>query len=80
MRSGYALFLATTATLLTLAVPALARNADAQQSRDQPTAASCHAYQMTPDGTWTPVPCQEIGSSGAIQHKPASKSIDEEKR
>ena len=34
MRSGHALFLATTAALLTLAVPALARNADAQQSRN----------------------------------------------
>ena len=80
MRSEHALFLATTVTLLTLVAPALARNADAQKSGDQPAASSCHAYQMTADGTWTPLPCQETGSSGATQHKPASKSSDEEKR
>jgi hypothetical protein len=76
MRFGHALFIASTA--LTLAVPALARNADTQKAGEQPASSSCHAYQMAADGTWTPLPCQETGSTGQTQHKPAPKSTDDE--
>jgi hypothetical protein len=78
MRFGHALFIASTAGLLTLAAPTLARNADAQKAGEQPAASSCHAYQMAADGTWTPLPCQETGSTGQTQHKPAPKSADDE--
>jgi hypothetical protein len=77
MRFGHALFIATTAGLLTLAAPTLARNADAQQSGQRPTA-SCHAYQMAADGSWTELPCQETGSTAQTQHKPAPKGTDDE--
>ena len=78
MRFGHALFFAATAGLLALAAPTLARNADAQKPGEQPAASSCHAYQMAADGTWTPLPCQETGSTGQTPHKPAPKSTDDE--
>ena len=78
MRFGHALFIASTASLLTLAAPTLARNADAQKSGERPAASSCHAYQMAADGSWTELPCQEAGSTGQPQHKTSSKSADDE--
>jgi hypothetical protein len=78
MRFGHALFIASTAGLLTLAAPTLARNADTQKAGEQPAASSCHAYQMAADGSWTELPCQETGSTGQTQHKPAPKSTDDE--
>jgi hypothetical protein len=80
MRFGHALFIAATAGLLTLAAPTLARNSDAQKAGEQPAASSCRAYQMAADGQWTPLPCQETGSTGQTQHKPAPKSTDDETR
>lgn len=80
MRFGHALFIASTAGLLTLAAPTLARNADAQKSSERPTESSCHAYQKAADGSWTELPCQETGSTGQTQHKPAPKGADDETR
>jgi len=78
MRLGYALLLASTAGLLTLAAPTLARNSEAQKASEQPASSSCHAYQQAADGSWAEVPCQEMGSSGQTQHKPAPRGTDEE--
>jgi hypothetical protein len=78
MRFGHALFIASMAGLLTLAAPTLARNADTQRSSEQPAASSCHAYQKAADGSWMEMPCQETGSTGQTQHKPAPKSADDE--
>ena len=80
MRFGHALFIASTAGLLTLAAPTLARNADAQKYGELQAASSCHAYQKAADGTWTSLPCQETGSTGQTQHKPAPKNTDDETR
>ena len=80
MRFGHALFIATTAGLLTLAAPTLARNADTQKNTEQQAASSCHAYQQAADGSWTELPCQETGSTGPTQHKSAPKGTDDEAR
>lgn len=78
MRFGHALFIASMAGLLTLAAPTLARNDDSQKSGERPAASSCHAYQKAADGSWTELPCQETGSTGQTQHKPAPKGADDE--
>lgn len=78
MRFGHALFIATTAGLLTLAAPTLAKNSDAQKSAEPSGTSSCHAYQKAADGSWTELPCQETGPTGSTHHKSASKSIEEE--
>jgi len=50
-----------------LAAPAPAKNsnspanANAQKIEDAPASTGCHAYQQAPDGSWTPLPCQEAG-------------------
>ncbi len=75
MRFTHAVALASTAALLTLAAPTLARNSEAQKASEAQTASTCHAYQQAADGSWTQLPCQEMGSS---DRKPAPKSADEE--
>jgi hypothetical protein len=49
-------------------------------TEDRSTSSSCHAYQQAADGSWTEVPCQETGSGGQTQHKPAPKSPEDEPR
>jgi hypothetical protein len=78
MRFGHAIMLASTAALLTLATPSLARNSDAQKTGEQPASSSCHAYQQAADGSWSQVPCQEMGPAGQTQHKPVPHGTDEE--
>ncbi|MEO8317676.1 MAG: hypothetical protein ABI561_05065 [Bradyrhizobium sp.] len=78
MRLGYALLLASTAGLLTLAAPTLARNSEPQKASEQPSSSPCHAYQQAADGSWTQVSCQEMGPTGQTQHTPAPHGTDEE--
>ena len=81
MRLGHAMFLGLIAALLTLAAPTLARSSDHEQKTSEaPTSSPCNAYQQTADGTWTQLPCQEVGSRPAAQPKSASKSGNEESR
>jgi hypothetical protein len=81
MRLGHAMFLGSIAALLTLAAPTLARNSNHEQKTSEaPASSSCNAYQQAPDGTWTPLPCHEMGRRPMAQPKSASKSGDEETR
>ena len=79
MRLVQAIFLGAAAALLTLAVPTLARNPD-NQKHEQPASSSCHAYQQADDGSWTQLPCQEMGSKPSAQPKATSKNTDDEAR
>ncbi|QHO76490.1 hypothetical protein ACH79_31605 [Bradyrhizobium sp. CCBAU 051011] len=81
MRLGQAIFFGSAAALLTLAAPTLARNSSTNshmtKTSEAPASASCHAYQQEADGTWTQLPCQEMGSK-APQPTSASKPATEE--
>ncbi len=44
-----------------LSAPVLAKS---EKADDKSAAAACTAYEQAPDGSWTPVPCREIGSGG----------------
>ena len=79
MRLGHAIFVATTAALLAAAVPGLAKNAETPKTSEQPAAASCHSYQMTADGSWTELPCQELGAP-APSRQSSPRKADEESR
>jgi hypothetical protein len=79
MRLGHAIFVATTAALLAAAVPGLAKNAETPKTSEQPMSSSCHSYQQTADGSWTELPCQELGAP-APSHKPSPQKTDEEAR
>jgi hypothetical protein len=79
MRLGHAIFVATTAALLAAAVPSLARNAETPKASGQPMSSSCHSYQQTSDGSWTELPCRELGVAAPSQ-KSSSRKTDEENR
>jgi hypothetical protein len=79
MRLGQAIFVATLAALLAAAVPGLARNAETPKAGEQPASSSCHSYQQTSDGSWTELPCQELGAP-APSRKSSPRKADEEDR
>jgi hypothetical protein len=80
MRPGQAIFFGTAAALLTLAAPTLARNSNSNTHTTKATEApaSCHAYQQEADGSWTQLPCQEMGSKASAQPHSAARSATEE--
>ncbi len=60
-----------------LAVPAglsLAKTPDAQKTSDQPSSPSCDGYEQNPDGSWTHVPCQELGTDTQANPKTSPRS------
>jgi hypothetical protein len=80
MRIVRVILVGSIAALAALAAPAQARNSDAQKAADQSTSSPCKAYQQAPDGTWTQLPCQELGAGSQSQHNPAMRSPDQETR
>ncbi len=82
MRIATSIFVGSMAALALLTAPALAKNSNVQKTDDSPSSAACHAYQQAADGSWTQLPCQEMGSpsGGQPQHKSATRSAPEESR
>ena len=82
MRLGQAIFFGAAAALLTLAAPTLAKNSNANshtaKTAEAPASTSCQAYQQAADGSWTQLPCQEMGSTTSTQSHSAAKSATEE--
>jgi len=82
MRLGQAIFFGAAAALLTLAAPTLARNSSTHshtaKATEAPASANCHAYQQVVDGSWTQLPCQEMGSKAPAQPHSAATSATEE--
>jgi len=81
MRLGPAIVAASMAGLLTLVAPGLAKNSETPRATEQPAASSpCHSYQQAADGTWTALPCQELGAPAQPHHKSATRRTDQETR
>ena len=82
MRIKRAIFVGSIATLAAMTAPALAKHSGAQKTDDKQDQASssCHVRQQVADGSWTEIPCQEVGASGQTQHKSATRSEGEETR
>lgn len=63
--------------LMVLATPALAKSLDPKaDEKSSPT--SCHTYQQAADGSWKELPCEEAGSAGQTQHRPAMRNPEGE--
>jgi hypothetical protein len=78
MQIKNAIFVGSVAALIVMTAQALARNSDAHKTDEKPTSSSCHAYQQATDGSWTQLPCQELGTpTGTAQHKSATRNSDE---
>ncbi len=74
MRIAGALFAGSVAALAVLMAPALAKNSDVQKPDEKSASSTCHSYQMAADGTWTALPCQELGISPPARPKSSSAS------
>ncbi len=80
MRTASVLFAGSVAALVVLTTPVLAKNSDAQKADEKSASSTCHSYQMGADGSWTALPCQELGTSPHAQHKTATQGQDEDSR
>ena len=76
MRIAKLIFVGSLAALVLVAAPALAKNSDGQKTEDKPASTSCKAYQHAPDGSWTPLPCGEIGA----KQKDTARGTDQRAR
>jgi hypothetical protein len=79
MRLANVIFFGSIAAVAVLTAPALANNSDAK-STDKSASSPCNAYQQAPDGSWTPLPCQEMGAGQPAQRKSATRSSDQNTR
>jgi hypothetical protein len=88
MRITPLIFVGFIAALAAFSEPALARNSNSPananaQTDERSVSQGCHAYQKAPDGSWTEVPCQEVGHLSAAptsRGKSATRTPDEETR
>jgi hypothetical protein len=80
MRIKHAIFVGSMAALASLTAPALAKHSDTQKTSEQSTSSLCSARQPMPDGTWTQLPCQELGSPKQALRKSATRSSDEQRQ
>jgi hypothetical protein len=83
MRIAKLIFIGSVTALAVLMTPALAKNSEPQKADDKSTTSSCHSYQPAPDGTWTELPCQEVGGQKQqqqTQHKSPTRNPEEEPR
>jgi hypothetical protein len=82
MRIAKSIFVGSMVALVLLMAPAPAKNSNVQKTDDNPSSSACHAYQQAADGSWTQLPCQEMGSpsGGKPQHKSATRNAPEESR
>lgn len=90
-----AIFASVVAALISLTVPALARNfdvgnsnvrnsgagtSDGQRTNEPAASSSCSALQQTADGSWARLPCQELGSPPQDQRKSVAHHSDRQPR
>ena len=72
MRKSGGILLGSIVALALVSAPVLAKS---QKADDKSAVSTCTAYEQAPDGSWTPLPCQEIGSGGRThQNKPKQTS------
>lgn len=74
MRKSGGILLGSIVALALVSAPVLAKS---QKADDKSPAAACTAYEKAADGSWTPVPCQEIGSGGR-KHQEAKPASDDD--
>jgi len=80
MRIAKKIFVGSLAVLVSVAAPALAKNSDSQKTDDKPASSSCQAYQQAPDGSWTPLPCGEMGVNAPTPQKNTARGTDQRTR
>jgi len=67
-------------TLVALAAPSFAKDAKAQKQSEEITSSNCHAYQLSTDGNWVALPCEEEGAQKSTHHRTVPKATNDEAR
>jgi hypothetical protein len=80
MRKGTVIAFTSFAALAMAAAPAQAKNAGDRKAEEKPASSSCHSYVQNPDGSWTPIPCQELGPPTHTQQKSRGRDEDDNDR
>ena len=77
MMISRATLLGSIAALALLTAPALAKTSHTQSTETTPAASSgCYSSQQNDDGSWTQLPCQELGRPAAAPGKSAARSVE----
>jgi hypothetical protein len=71
MRMVVAILSAAVAALTMLGSPVLAKKVG------EPAAVACSSYQKAENGTWTRIPCQEVGATPEQRTRPATHSSNQ---
>ena len=76
MLKSAGILLGSIVALALASAPALAKS---EKADDKSAAGACSAYEKAPDGSWTPVPCREIGSGGRKQSRQPPSDDDDDR-
>lgn len=76
MRKAGVILSGSIALLAALSAPVLAKSSGAQKAEEQSSSSPCSAYEQAADGSWTVLPCQEIGSGGQTRQKSTPRGGD----
>ena len=68
--------IATLAATALLSAPALANKQGPQRTAREATSTGCTSYMKAPDGSWTPIPCSEAGSSASAARRSNTRTTE----
>jgi hypothetical protein len=75
MCTSRAILMGSIAAFAMLAAPALAKTSNIQSSDSTPVSSGGYSSQQNADGSWTQLPCQELGQPApAPRRKSAARS------
>lgn len=80
MRKLCAILLGSIAILAVPSASVLAKSSGAQKTAEKSAASPCTAYEQAPDGTWKPLPCQEIDTGGQTHQRSTTRGGDDASR
>jgi hypothetical protein len=80
MWKASAILFGSMAALAVLTAPVAAASSGGQKSEEPSGSSPCRAYVQSADGSWTPVPCQEIGAGARTQQRSPGRNGDDASR
>jgi hypothetical protein len=77
MRTSSAILLGSIAAFAVLTAPVLAKTSNTQPTDTASTSSQCYSSEQNADGSWTQLPCQELGTQAQTPRKSAARSVEE---
>jgi hypothetical protein len=76
MRTSRAILLGSIAAFAVLTAPALAKTSNTQSTETTAPSSGCYSSQQNADGSWTELPCQELGRPAPAPRKSAARTVE----